>query len=181
LVAVLGDESQVRVLECGLAPGGLESVVARHSPSVVIVDEAIEYALLERLKSFQPAPGVVVVVSQPSSLYGRLLLAAGVTCIDQAASTGDILAAVQSAARGEHSFVRADGGRIAPSSPTTAVPLTPSETKVFGYLRLGWSYAKIGRALHISPETARKHTTSICRKLNVNSRLELIGTPLLVR
>jgi len=175
LLEVLGAEPSVRVLACDLGPARLERAVVRHSPSVAVVDETVEYALLARLKSAKPAPGVIVLANSPSPLCGTALLELGATCVAQDASASDFLAAVYSAAQGEHKFLCPDDDRDVYRRPTAASPLTPSEAKVFGYLRLGWSYPKIGRKLHISPETVRKHTANICRKLKVSSRLELIG------
>jgi DNA-binding CsgD family transcriptional regulator len=49
---------------------------------------------------------------------------------------------------------------------------------VFLSLSLGASYASIGAELQISPETARTYTISICKKLGVASKRDIVGESL---
>jgi DNA-binding NarL/FixJ family response regulator len=52
--------------------------------------------------------------------------------------------------------------------------LTPREQEIFGLLAEGHSMKHIGERLFISPKTVENHRTSIMRKLDVHSSLELI-------
>jgi DNA-binding NarL/FixJ family response regulator len=173
---VLGADPRVDVLASDLEVDTLERVVAQRGPQVVILGETVEYGLLARLKSMQPATGVLVLARDPSRLSGTTLLADGATCLAWNVSSVDLMAAVHLTAQGEPTFLCADGAQVARSGPSKGL-LTPTEIKVFRHLRMGRSYAYIGRALHMAPETVRKHTISICRKLNVKSKRELIGLP----
>jgi DNA-binding NarL/FixJ family response regulator len=52
--------------------------------------------------------------------------------------------------------------------------LTPREQEIFALLAEGYSLKHIGERLFISPKTVENHRTSIMRKLEVHSTLELI-------
>jgi DNA-binding NarL/FixJ family response regulator len=140
----------------------------------VILGETVEYDLLVRLKANQSVMGALVLAQTPSAQCQTLLLANGVSCVARSASVSELFAAIRLAAAGEPAFVRAGGGWVARRRPGEGL-LTPRESEVFELLVLGWSYPKIGRALNIEPESARKYTVSICHKLNVPGKQELIG------
>jgi DNA-binding CsgD family transcriptional regulator len=98
-------------------------------------------------------------------------------CLPWTAPAGDVLAAVYRASRGAPTFFGVDGYQTARGSEITAGVLTTRETEVLALLVQGKKYAQIGGELHMSPETARKHTSRICRKLGKH-RLELVGMAL---
>jgi DNA-binding NarL/FixJ family response regulator len=178
VAAALGEDPGLSVLASDLAAADLEREIAQQLPRVAILDEGVDHALLARLRSCHPATGVLVLAQSPTQLLGTSLLAVGATCLAWGASVAEIVTAVHRAAQGEPTFFGVHGNRVARHGPAINDVLTPSETRVFEHLTLGRSYAEIGRALHIAPETARTHTGSICKKLNVNGKRELIGMPL---
>jgi LuxR family transcriptional regulator, maltose regulon positive regulatory protein len=53
-------------------------------------------------------------------------------------------------------------------------PLTEREQEVLGLLAAGMTNAQIGDALFISPETVKKHSSSIYAKLGVSRRIEAV-------
>ncbi|MGO9321650.1 MAG: LuxR C-terminal-related transcriptional regulator [Solirubrobacteraceae bacterium] len=178
---VLGADGRLCVLGSGLEGSAIERAVAQRTPRVAILDETVEHELLARLKSRQPGLGILVLANSPAPITGTTLLAAGAACLTRAASPADILAAVHLVAEGEPIFCRAEDDQLARRGPVVADVLTKRETEVFELLRMGKPYARIGRALQIAPETVRTHTISICRKLNVKSKQELIGMSLSTR
>jgi DNA-binding NarL/FixJ family response regulator len=177
LVDALREDHRFCVLASDLEDAALERAIAEQLPRVAILGEAGNYDLLVRIKASHPAMGVLVLARDPAPMFGSLLVVVGATCLARTASVPDILAAVLHAgALGKPTFFCADGDRVALRGPDGY--LTAREMEVFEYLSLGRSYTEIGCALHITPETARKHTISICRKLHAKSKRELIGMPL---
>lgn len=177
LTLLLGRDRYVRVLASNVENAKLVDAVARQRPQVVILGETVEYDLLARLKASQSVTGMLVLPQTPSAQSETLLLANGVSCVARSASVADLISAIRLAAAGEPTYVRTGARRVARRRLGEGL-LTPRESEVFELLTLGRSYAAIGRALHIAPETARTHTVSICHKLNVAGKQELIGLSL---
>lgn len=177
LIDVLREDRHVDILASGLDHQALEVIAAEEMPRVVILGEAIERGALGRLRETAPTTGVVVLAHEPTHEYGMRLLAAGATCVARNAPTVDLIAAVHLVARGERAFISADGKRVQRCYPSEAPALTDRETEVLGCLSRGRSNAEIALALEIGVETVRTHVASILRKLNAQSRLELVGMP----
>jgi RNA polymerase sigma factor (sigma-70 family) len=62
-----------------------------------------------------------------------------------------------------------------PSSRTTDAPLnrlSPREREVLALLGRGWSNARIGRELRLSPHTVRAHVENLLVKLELHTRIE---------
>jgi DNA-binding NarL/FixJ family response regulator len=155
----------------------LERAIVQHVPQVAIVDETVEHALLARLQLRQPATSVLVLARHLPRLFGTSLLEVGATSVAQEASAEDIVAAVHRAAAGEPTFFGSISNQMGRGGPVALEDLTPAEIKVFEHASLGKSYAEIGAALHIGPETARTHIQSIGKKVGVKNKRGLIGMP----
>jgi LuxR family maltose regulon positive regulatory protein len=77
------------------------------------------------------------------------------------------------------------GGQVAPSpqpelkpwmrNQALAKPLTNRELEILPYLRQGLRNKEIAAKLFVSPETVKKHTSNICRKLNVHNRQQAVA------
>lgn len=171
---VLGEDPLVRVLVTGLDDVELERFVASEAPRVAIIHQAVPYALLLRLKSYQPATSVIVLATNPERLFGEMLLEAGATCLGVAADERDVLTALRDAARGEPSYLRAGSGQL-PRVGLGKGSLTAREREVYGLLSKGRSNPEIAVALHISPRTVGTYVSMILRKLGVRNRRELIA------
>jgi DNA-binding NarL/FixJ family response regulator len=178
LAHVLGEDSRVRVLAGDLEHVELEHVVAHRLPRVAVMDESEEPFALVRLRSAHPATGVMVLAHNPSHVYGMRLLASGATCLARSVSATELLAAIHLTAGGERVFVSSDGHRFERRYPDNASHLTPRETEVLAHLSRGRSNPEIAQALQISVDTVHTHVASIRRKLNVQSKRELIGMPI---
>lgn len=175
---VLGELGQLRILASGLEYAGIERLAAKRPPRVAIFDETVEHGLLVRLKSRLPGLGILVLANNPAPFTGTALLAVGATCLARDASSADILAAVHLAAEGRPTFCSEQNTELPGRGPVVADVLTRRETEVFERLMMGWRYSRIGEALQIAPETVRTHTISICRKLEVKSKQDLVGMSL---
>jgi len=176
----LGIAPHIRVAVQDLDEAALEDAIAHEQPHVAIIGVTVDYDFLAGLQARHPATGLLVIAHDLTLLYGTVLLAVGVTCLAHRACDGDLLAAVDAAARGEPALFWPDGKRLARRYPSDGL-LTPRELEVLAHLSHGGSYAQIGRALHIAPETARTHTVRICRKLGVKSKRDLRGMPVRAR
>ncbi|MES0489400.1 MAG: response regulator transcription factor [Leptospirales bacterium] len=56
----------------------------------------------------------------------------------------------------------------------TGSPISKRENEVLGLISLGYTYKDIADELNISPNTVRRHTDNIYRKLEVNSKSEAL-------
>jgi two-component system nitrate/nitrite response regulator NarL len=177
LADALSEDSRIRVVATDLQDAALERVVAQKAPKVAIVGDGVEQSLIESLRTSQPPTGAVVLASDPTRLYGTLLLAAGAACVARHATTADILGAIHLIAQGKRVFVSDDGHRVHRHYPTGAELLTRREAEVLEHLSRGRSYPEIALRLKIGVETVRTHTVRIRQKLKVQSRRDLIGMP----
>jgi DNA-binding NarL/FixJ family response regulator len=177
LAHVLSVDPTVCVLARDLGVAELERTVLNHAPAVAVLDEKTEPSVLKRLRSLQPATGVIILADSPSHAYGMNLLTSGATCLARSASTADILAAIHFTARGGRLFVSPDGERAERRYPDNAHQLTRRETEVLEQVSTGRSNPEIAHTLQISVETVHTHVARIRQKLKVQSKRELIGMP----
>jgi len=176
LARVLGEDPCVRVLASDVDSVTLERAVERWTPCVAVLDEVPDSLVRERVRGILPATGVLVLAHRPSRQYGMRLLRCGVTCVARNASANDMLAAIHLTARGGRVFVSPGGHWISRRYPTeNARRLTRRQAQVLAQLSEGRTNPEIARSLHISVETTRSHVAEILRKLDVQSRRELIG------
>jgi DNA-binding NarL/FixJ family response regulator len=181
LVAVLREDHRIRILDSDLEPLKLERTVAQQSPQVVILDETDERSTRARLRTSSPETEVLVFAHDPTPTYGTLLLADGATCVAWSVPAEDIRASVHLAADGARVFASANGERVERRYPSEARLLTDRETEVLEHLSRGETNAGIALALEIGIETVRTYVATVLRKLNVQSRRELVGMPIPVR
>lgn len=179
LAETLADGRGVRVLASDLSNAALERAVRRSRPGVVILDdEAIEYALLEHLKSRRPAPAVLVFTRNEPRLYRTMLCAVGVTCLARDVAPDDLTAAVHLAAseRDLHATRLVEERLL-----SRAALLTERQREVLRCMVEGHTHREMAGELHITVETARSHSRSVRRALGVRSNRELYGMTFLVR
>jgi len=169
----LSGDPRVHVLSTDLDDADLEHVVTQEMPRVAILGERVQPSVVAHLRTTRPAPGVLVLAHDPPPLYEPALRALGVNCLARSASRAEVLAAVHRAADRDSECAVNTDPLPGPGDPYDGM-LTTKEIEVMRLLVLGRCYAEIGGALRIAPETARKHTGSICRKLG-KTRLELVG------
>jgi DNA-binding NarL/FixJ family response regulator len=144
---------------------------------VVLVHEAIGYAGLMQLKASQPGAAIVVFARDPSELYGELLLSVGASSLAQGLPVVDVAAAVGRVRGGECLFISVDGRCVVSQDRVRVARLTRREREIFDRLRARETDGAIALALQISPETVRKHTARIRRKLGLRSKREIVSWP----
>lgn len=173
LAETLAGDHRVCILAVDLSSAALEHAVKRSRPGVVIVDdELVEHAVLERLKSRRPAPAVLVFTRNEPQLYRTMLVAAGATCLARDIAPNDLTRAVHLAAT---------KGRLRPTSAleerllSKALLLTDRQREALMCVVAGHTHRQMASELCITVETARSHTRSIRRVLEVRSNRELYG------
>lgn len=178
LAAVLGDDRRLLVLQNGLSHAALLQAVTRFAPQVVILDEAAERMVRGRLRSTDPATGILVFAHKPALRYGMMLLAAGATCVTRSAPPAEIVAAVHLVAEGGRMFTSADGQRLERRCPENVPPLTRREREVLERLSQGMQHKQIAHELQIGVRTVHTYTSQICRKWGLRTKRDLIGMPI---
>jgi DNA-binding NarL/FixJ family response regulator len=155
----------------------LAEAVAKHSPSVVLLNFGTLPAPTEVLRLHEAHPGtrIVVLANRPTSGDCDQLLSFGATaCLSKDTEARDIINAIHLASRGMHVLPRsaAEGGGLERLGDRGA-ELTPREAEVLQLLQDGWTNSEIADDLSIGIETVRTHARNIYRKLGIASRREL--------
>ena len=177
LRVVIDEEPSLDLVAHDVPLRDMESVVARHSPAVVLVNLAALSAAPDLLVLHQQLPDaqILVLASRPTAAECTQLLSFGATgCVSKETEARDVINAIHLASRGTHVLPRsaaAGGGvdRIGMEGSS----LTTREGEVLELLQDGRTNSQIAEALEIGIETVRTHARSIYRKLGVPSRREL--------
>jgi DNA-binding NarL/FixJ family response regulator len=155
----------------------VDAVVAKHEPSVVLLNFGTLPTPVEvqRLHEAHPGTRIVVLANKPTSGDCDQLLSFGASaCLSKDTEARDIINAIHLACRGMHVLPRsaAAGGGLERLGSQGA-ELTPREAEVLALLQDEWSNSEIADNLSIGIETVRTHARGIYRKLGIASRREL--------
>jgi DNA-binding NarL/FixJ family response regulator len=155
----------------------LESVVAKHSPAVVLINLGALTAPPDLLVMHEQLPDaqILVLANRPTAAECTQLLSFGATgCLSKETEARDVINAIHLASRGMHVLPRsaAAGGGV-DRLGIRGGELTARESEVLELLQDGRTNSEIAEALEIGIETVRTHARSIYRKLGVPSRREL--------
>ncbi len=151
---------------------GAEALVLaeRYEPHVALVDLFVGDEsgpdIAERLRALAIPPKILLIsgAGRISQSVARAAGAAGFVQKDWPAA--DVAAAVQMVGRGLTVFPPQE----APKGPA----LTEREQEVLELVASGATNPEIARALHLSPNTVKEHTSSLYRKLEVRNRAEAV-------
>jgi DNA-binding NarL/FixJ family response regulator len=105
-------------------------------------------------------------------------------CVLQDAGLDEIVAGIRAVAAGTvpcsarvvTSLFRYVAGRRDEDHPVLAASLTGREEEVLGLLAAGLSNRQIAARLGLRPQTVKNHVSRVYEKLDVHSRLELLGS-----
>lgn len=105
-------------------------------------------------------------------------------CVLQDAGLDEIVAGIRAVAAGTvpcsarvvTSLFRYVAGRRDEDHPVLAAALTDREEEVLGLLAAGLSNRQIAARLGLRPQTVKNHVSRVYEKLDVHSRLELLGS-----
>lgn len=177
LLAMLHKSSDLSVVGESLDEPGLESILAT-TDAVVLLDAGEVPATASRLRAGHPDLALVVLARQPTLVYGRTLLAFGVSCLDSDVSAQNLVTAIHDCYFGRQLFLV---GNHREGYDTGIDPplLTPKELALLALLNDRKSYEEIARTRGLSVSTVKAHAASIRAKLGADSRSELADLPLL--
>jgi DNA-binding NarL/FixJ family response regulator len=175
LSALIDGDSSLDLVARDVPLREIEPVVAKHAPTVVLLDLAALGGPHELLWLRQRLPDarIVVLATRPTAAQCTQLLSFGATgCLSKETEGRDIVNAIHLASRGMHVLPRsaAAGGGV---ERLEAGELTAREREVLELLQDGRTNSEIAEQLSIGVETVRTHARSIYRKLGVPSRREL--------
>jgi DNA-binding NarL/FixJ family response regulator len=155
----------------------LESVAAKHSPAVVLLNYGALSGLTDLIAFHQRVPDakIVVLANRPTAAECTQMLSFGATgCLSKETQARDIVNAIHLASRGMHVLPRsASAGGGVDRLGLDGTDLTAREAEVLELLQDGRTNSEIAETLDIGVETVRTHARSIYRKLGVPSRREL--------
>ncbi|MGH9901075.1 MAG: response regulator [Pyrinomonadaceae bacterium] len=164
------------------------NLVARHSPSVAIVDVAMPelngIETTQRIRATNPSTRVIVLSNYTDEAYVRGMLDAGVVgYIVKSGAADDLIQAVRDATRGkvylsaEVSAVaqsaRAGDARRTQADATGTQKLSPREREVLQLIAEGRSSKEIAAKLGIGETTVKSHRNNIMEKLNIHDKAGL--------
>jgi two-component system, NarL family, response regulator NreC len=156
-------------------------VLARaHQPDVIVLDVLLAgmggLALIPELHRLSPKSRVLMLSSSaaPGTVERALEAGANGYSIKRATDT-DLIAAVQMVAAGS-SYVHPElGASLAATRRPTTGPLSPRELDVLRLIALGHTNQEIAKELFISTRTTEMHRASIMRKLQFQTRAQLVN------
>jgi DNA-binding NarL/FixJ family response regulator len=177
LEVLIGKDPSLDLVARDVPMPEVEAAVAKHEPSVVLLNYGTlpEPVEVQRLHEAHPGTRIVVLANRPTSGDCDQLLSFGATaCLSKDTEARDIINAIHLASRGMHVLPRsaAAGGGLERLGAQGA-GLTPRETEVLELLQDGWTNSEIADDLSIGIETVRTHARNIYRKLGIASRREL--------
>ena len=177
LEVLIGEDPSLELVARDVPTPDVEAAVAKHEPSVVLLNFGTlpAPAEVQRLHEAHPDTRIVVLANRPSSGDCDQLLSFGATaCLSKDTEARDIINAIHLASRGMHVLPRsaAAGGGLERLGVQGA-ELTPREAEVLELLQDGSTNSEIAKRLSNGLETVRTHARNIYRKLGIASRREL--------
>jgi two-component system, NarL family, response regulator NreC len=159
-----------------------ERLTRAHRPSVLVLDLNMHgesgLEAIPRLRADAPDTAIVVLTMQDDPGFARQALQSGALgFVLKEAADEELLGAIQLAAAGDTYLNPRLGAKLAAQPPAPEGPpdhLTERELDVLRLIALGYTNAEIAERLFLSTRTVETHRAHIQRKLDRNSRAELV-------
>jgi DNA-binding NarL/FixJ family response regulator len=156
-------------------------VMARQlQPDLILLDLLLPrkggYDAIPELRAVAPEARILVVSSQASPSSVRRALSAGaVGYLPKRSSDRELVTAIRAVADGA-GYVDPDLGAklVTPTGSPALEPLSERERDIVHLLALGYTNQEIGKKLYISVRTVDTHRAHIMRKLELETRAELV-------
>lgn len=154
--------------------------VAARRPDVLVLDLGMSsrgsgIAALDKLNREMRDMSIVVLTTNDDPAFAKRALdngAVGLVLKDMADS--DLPAAVREAARGKRYVSPLLAAKLNGGKPSEGDRLTPREREVLRLIALGHTSVEIAQKLGLSPRTIETHRARIHRKLDLDTRAELV-------
>jgi DNA-binding NarL/FixJ family response regulator len=178
LRTLIAADPNLELVAENVAMEDIEAAIARHDPSVVLLNFGTldNPGQVYQLHQEHPGVRIVVLANRPTAAECNQMLSLGATaCLSKETEGRDIVNAIHLASRGMHVLPRsaAPAGGAARIALEGGDLLTPREAEVLEMLQDGASNAQIANELSIGMETVRTHARNIYRKLGIGSRRDL--------
>jgi len=165
-----------------LTAGDSDALRLAHAfhPNVILLDLLLPrksgYDVIPELAAVAPEAKVLVVSSQAAPSSVRRALSAGAAgYLPKRSSDGELVGAIRLVANGT-GYVEPDLGAqlVVPNGAPALEPLSDRERDILHLLALGYTNQEIGKKLFISVRTVDTHRAHIMRKLQLETRAELV-------
>ena len=168
VVAEAGDADTARRRASGL------------KPTVLVLDLNMpgepSLASIPKVHESSPDTAVVVLTMQDDPAFAKEAFRLGAKAfVVKHAAGAELVDAIRSAARGETYINPQLGARLAATPEGPPGGLTPREIDVLRLVAAGHTNPEIAEKLVISIRTVETHRAAIHRKLNTNSRAEVVA------
>jgi len=176
---LINNEEGLQVIaEAGTVPDA-ERLTRAHRPTVVVLDLNMPGgSSLDAIPRLRETSAVVVLTMQDDPAFARQALQAGALgFVLKEAADEELLEAIRLAAGGDTYLNPRLGAKIAAAPPEPPGPpddLTERELDVLRLIALGHTNVEIGEQLFLSTRTVETHRAHIQRKLDRNTRAELV-------
>jgi two-component system response regulator NreC len=154
--------------------------VQARRPAVLLLDLNMpgesSLAAIPRLRAEAPETQIVVLTMQDDPAFAREALKAGAAgYVLKRSAEDELIEAVRLAARGEHYINPQLGVRLVVEPPPGPPDgLTEEEVEILRLVALGHTNSEIGERLFLSGRTVETHRIRLQRKLELESRAELV-------
>jgi DNA-binding NarL/FixJ family response regulator len=176
----LDGESDIAVV--GEADSAERAVVVARAvrPDLILLDLLLPrkngYDAIPELADVAPEAKVLVVSSQAAPSSVRRALSAGAAgYLPKRSSDCELVAAIRLVASGAGYVEPGLGAQlVVPNGSPALEPLSDRERDILHLLALGYTNQEIGKKLFISVRTVDSHRAHIMRKLQIDTRAELV-------
>jgi len=149
-------------------------------PDLILLDLLLPrkggYDAIPELRAVAPEARILVVSSQAAPSSVRRALSAGAAgYLPKRSSDRELVTAIRAVADGA-GYVDPDLGAklVTPTGSPALEPLSERERDIVHLLALGYTNQEIGKKLYISVRTVDTHRAHIMRKLELETRAELV-------
>jgi DNA-binding NarL/FixJ family response regulator len=157
------------------------AILARKlQPDLILLDLLLPrkggYDAIPELRAVAPEARILVVSSQAAPSSVRRALSAGAAgYLPKRSSDRELVTAIRAVADGA-GYVDPDLGAklVTPTGSPALDPLSERERDIVHLLALGYTNQEIGKKLYISVRTVDTHRAHIMRKLELETRAELV-------
>jgi DNA-binding NarL/FixJ family response regulator len=163
------------------------AIVGENEPDVVVAamdgDPNTAGEVLSRMRSASPGSRIVVLTTIETPRHLKALSRLGIdACVHRSSPSEDLIAAIDAlgrAPRGDDAAVSVPRGLLDRMGGEPEGALSERETEVVVLAARGASNRRIGKELHISEGTVKRHLANVYEKMGVHSRTEAARKALL--
>jgi two-component system, NarL family, response regulator NreC len=154
----------------------IQHVVDEATPDVLLLDVHMRGgASLDLIPGLAESTRVLVLTMQDDPGYARTAMRAGARgYVLKEAEDAELVQAVRIVATGGTYLDPAVGGKVLAGAHDSQAQLTDREREVLGLIALGHTNAEVAKLLFLSLRTVETHRANIHRKLETDSRAELV-------